>query len=87
MPLNSYLNISAKRVTASCWHNVLTFFVCFFPPTYSVIIINRILCICVAVTQHVLFDFSAGVIGSVIHYPQEFGKMAPEVNAGGYRTL
>lgn len=53
----------------------------------SVIILKGNLCICVTVTQNVLFDFSAGVIGSVIHYPQEFGEMVPEVKGGGYRTL
>lgn len=63
-----------------------TMCLCFLFST-AVIILERKFCTCVTVTQNVLFVFSAGVVGSVIHYPHGFGEVAQEVESNGYRTL
>lgn len=34
-----------------------------------------------------VFDYLAGVIGSVIHYPKDMAEMATEMKDNGYRTL
>ena len=34
-----------------------------------------------------LFDYLAGVIGSVIHYPKDMAEMATEMKDNGYHTL
>lgn len=37
--------------------------------------------------SRVLFNFLAGIIGSVTHYPKDMSEGVPEVKGDGYQTL
>ncbi|XP_075877496.1 uncharacterized protein LOC142885180 [Nelusetta ayraudi] len=59
----------------------------FLIPVFTFVVFMGLIFISLLLAKKRGLRHPGGVIGSVIHYPQEFGETAPEVKGSGYRTL
>lgn len=59
----------------------------FLIPVFTCVALMGLILISLLLSKKLGLRHPGGVIGSVIHYPQEFGEMAPEIKGSGYRTL
>lgn len=59
----------------------------FLIPVLAVLVFMGLIVISLLLAKKLGLRHPGGVIGSVIHYPQDCGEMVPEVTGDGYRTL